>query len=91
MKVTIRKRMRRASISLYLDIYSKNYRKQEALNLHLIKDPKTPEEIKQNKRTMQLAEAIKVETIESINKGGLIFNPLDKRKSNLTLFSRYSK
>jgi len=86
MKVTIRKRMRRASISLYLDIYSKNYRKQEALNLHLIKDPKTPEEIKQNKRTMQLAEAIKVETIESINKGGLIFNPLDKRKSNLILY-----
>lgn len=59
MKVTLRERIQGARISLYLDIYHKGDRKKEYLKLYLIPKAKTKRDRELNKKTKELAEAIR--------------------------------
>ncbi len=63
MKVTLRQREKRNSISLYLDYYGQGQRKLEYLNLYLTPEPEkgklTKEQKEENRKTLALAEAIR--------------------------------
>jgi hypothetical protein len=69
MKIALRKRkLKTGKTSLYLDIYANSKREYEYLNLYLT-DPKTKEDREENKRTLQLAEAVRGERLIQIQNG----------------------
>lgn len=82
MKVTLRKRNQGGQTSLYLDYYEKGKRKNQYLNLYLNPEPKTKEEKETNKRTLQLAEAIKAQKQIEIQNGTFGFNDTEKKKAS---------
>ncbi len=55
----IKRKKPRSKTRLYLDFYYKGKRKRQYLKLFLNPDPKTKKENEMNKKTFQLAEAIK--------------------------------
>lgn len=63
MKVTLRQRKKRNTVSLYLDYYDKGQRKLEYLNLYLTPEPEkgklTKEQKEENRKNLELAEAIR--------------------------------
>jgi integrase len=69
MKITLRKRkLKSGTTSLYLDIYANSKREYEYLNLYL-SVPKTKEDREENKRTLQLAEAVRGERLVQLQNG----------------------
>jgi len=69
MKITLRKRTSKTGqTSLYLDIYNNGKREYEYLNLYLSK-PKNTLDREANKKTLQLAEAIKGERQVQLQNG----------------------
>lgn len=86
MKVTLRERNQGGKTSLYLDFYEKGKRKRVNLNLYLNPNPKTTEERDMNKKTFQLAEAIKGQKQIEIQNGTYGFNDAEKKKANFITY-----
>jgi len=69
MKVTLRKRkLKTGNTSLYLDIYANSKRQYEYLNLYL-KVAKSQKDRDENKKALQLAEAVRGERLVEIQNG----------------------
>ena len=87
-KEPVRLRQRRTStglISLYLDIYINGHRSYEYLRLYLVPE-KTRADKEQNKRTLQLADAIRAKRVVELRNGQYGFRSQDKSR---TLFFDY--
>ncbi len=86
MKVTLRQRLKGDNISLYLDYYGKNNRQYEYLNLSLIPDPEkgrlTKEQKDENKKNLDLAEAIRSKRHLEIQNGIYGFQDRAKAKGS---------
>ena len=82
-----RKALKNGNASLYLDIYYNGRRSYEFLKLYLVPETNKAER-EQNRRTLQLANAIKAKRIIEIQEGTFGFKPLFKEK---TLFFEYYK
>ncbi|GGW61285.1 site-specific recombinase XerD [Winogradskyella epiphytica] len=82
MKVTLRKRNQGGKTSLYLDYYHKGKRKTEYLRLYLEPNPKSKDEKKVNKKTLQLAETIRAQRQIEIQNGVYGFRDNEKLKAS---------
>lgn len=93
MKVTLRRRLKGDTISLYLDYYSKNNRQYEYLNLSLIPDPEkgrlTKEQKDENKKNLELAEAIRSKRHLEIQNGIYGFQDKAKAKGSFIRYLEY--
>ena len=91
MKVTLRQRLKKEAISLYLDYYSKGQRKYEYLNLHLIPQPEkgslTREQKDENRKNLSLAESIRAKRHLEMQNGFYGFQ--DKVKLEGAVFIKY--
>lgn len=82
MNVKLRKRSKGGKTSLYLDYYQKGVRKTEYLKLYLNEENPTKEEKEVNKKTLQLAEAIRSRRQVEIMNGDFGFMDTEKRKGS---------
>lgn len=87
MTVTLRQKKRK-KISLFLDYYDGGNRKYEYLKLYLEPNPKTKEQREQNKKTLQLAEAIRARRQLEIQAGEFGFQDQEKLKESFIGFMR---
>jgi len=86
MKVTLRKREKRGSISLYFDYYHKGRRHYEYLRLYLILKPRTPEDRAMNKKTLQLAESVRAKRQIEIQNGVFGFNDSERINTSFLFY-----
>ncbi|MFY0673965.1 MAG: site-specific integrase [Bacteroidia bacterium] len=83
MKVTLRQRNQGGKTSLYLDYYGNGKRKREHLKLYLEPNPKTKQQRDENKRLLELAEAIRAKRLIEIQNGIHGFLDSEKQKASL--------
>ncbi len=86
MKVTLRKREKKGSTSLYLDYYHKGRRQYEYLRLYLISKPRTPQDRVMNKKTLQLAESIRAKRQIEIQNGIFGFNDSERINTSFLFY-----
>ncbi len=86
MKVKLRQRLKNGKISLYLDYYGKGKRKTEHLKLYLhpepVKGTLTKAQKDENKKTFDLADAIRAKRHLEIQNGIYGFQNLEKQKGS---------
>lgn len=86
MKVTLRKREKKGSISLYLDFYDKGKRWYEYLGLYLTPKPRTKEDRDLNKQMLQLAESVKAKRQIEIQNGKYGFNNSERINTSFLFY-----
>lgn len=91
MNVTLRQRTRKTKITLYLDIYySEGKRENEPLNLYLIPEPAkgrlNPIEKEHNRKVTELAESIRAKRFLEIQNGLYGFRDKQKMKASFIAY-----
>ena len=93
MNVTLRQRQKGDKISLYLDYYSNGKRQYEYLQLYLIPEPEkgklSKKEKEENKKTLELAEAIRSKRHLEIKNGIYGFQDSGKLKGSFLRYVEY--
>lgn len=93
MNVTLRQRQKGDKISLYLDYYSNGKRQYEYLQLYLIPEPEkgklSKKEKEENKKTLELAEAIRSKRHLEIKNGIYGFQDSGKLKGSFLGYVEY--
>lgn len=93
MNVTLRQRLKGSKISLYLEFYSNGNRKYEYLQLYLTPDPEkgvlSKQDKDENKKTLELAEAIRSKRHLEIKNGIHGFQDSGKLKGSFLRYVEY--
>lgn len=93
MTVTLRQRLKGDKISLYLEYYANGKREYEYLKMYLIPEPEkgklTKSEKEENKKNLDLAEAIKSKRHFEIKNGIFGFQDLGKMKGSFLKYFEY--
>ena len=86
MSVKLRQRVKNNKTTLYLDIYDRGKRQLEYLRLYLIDNPKTREERKFNKETLELAENIRARRQLELQSGVYGFEKEDRKEASFLAY-----
>ena len=93
MTVTLRQREQRGKISLYLEYYKNGKREYEYLKMYLIPEPEkgkiTKAEKEENRKTLDLAEAIRSKRHFEIKNGIFGFQDMGKMKGSFLKYFEY--
>lgn len=80
-----KKKLADETISLYLDIYDKGYRKYEFLDIKIIK-PKTPADRQTNKENLELANKVRAKREHELNSSVHGISSADKQNVDFILY-----